>query len=119
MSDFYKYVPFKDGEASNNRTHLKISVGYQKGGVNWYNGQHETGGIYVYFTPVRKEQWSVSQILGEGYKIHVADSNRKNTRKMEKIFNALEPKMDALKDFYVAEDKQAIFALLNETAASI
>jgi hypothetical protein len=79
-------LPFtgKDGENG-----LRISVGYEEGGTNWYSGQNHTRGFYAYVTPVKEENRggyvTVSAVLGAGLKCCLEEAGRFSAKRLEKL----------------------------------
>lgn len=102
-----------------NYDELEISVGYEKGGINYFNGTENKRGIYVYLKPVHRGPMSVScSLLGDtytcGYKFLVCETARKNVRKEGMIFSAIEsdesikteiPNLYMMQDYHNITDK--------------
>lgn len=74
-----------------NVTHIKVRLYYSKGGYNYVTFRNEKRGWYVSFTPVRKDEYFESTVLGSGAKDCIVECGRR-TKKNEvealKIFNA-------------------------------
>ena len=78
-------------------TELKISVDYEKGGMNYFTGDNNKRGIYVYFTPIERTKYGFKTvILGDkkecGFKTCVKECGRKNTKAMSEIFQKINQK---------------------------
>ena len=93
-----KYIELEPNDQ--NETHLKVSVGYQLGGENWWNSRSERRGYYLYCSPVTrkvhqlsngKPYTTVTQTLGRGNKMLLKEVSRKSKRsKAEAISFAAE-----------------------------
>lgn len=110
-----------------NYDELEISVGYEKGGINYFNGTENKRGIYVYIKPVHRGQMSVScLLLGNtytcGYKFIVCETARKNSRKEDMIFSAIEAD-ESLKieipKLYMMQDYQCITSKIRNAVSNI
>lgn len=70
---------------------LQVSVSYQKPQINYFNGNSEKGGIYVYIKPVKRTMGIISctmlstSMLENGFKIHAFEMGRNNKKKVEKF----------------------------------
>lgn len=68
---------------------IKISTGYELGGVNGWNGQRNSRGYYVYVQPVERKDnggWiSESFVMFSGYKFCVEEVERKSKKVFEKV----------------------------------
>jgi hypothetical protein len=76
-------LPFtgKDGENC-----LRISVGYEEGGHNWYSGENNRKGFYAYVIPAKEDNSGyVSTVLGAGIKCCLEKATRFNAKKLEKL----------------------------------
>lgn len=73
---------------------LKISVDYQKGGMNYFNGEMENGGVYVYITPIARTKYGFRTIISGdrkemGFKIFVRPLNRKSQKAITDVYNKI------------------------------
>lgn len=78
----------------NNFDELCISVGYEKGGYNYFTGKKNPRGIYLYLKPVhRSVHIEQTMLLGNmyenGYKILIKEIGRKNQKQIDNIFNSI------------------------------
>jgi hypothetical protein len=80
-------LPFsgKDGENC-----LRVSVGYEEGGRNWYSGEINRKGFYAYITPAEEADRgtgyaSVRTTMGAGLKCLLEEAGRFNAKKLEKL----------------------------------
>lgn len=76
---------------------LKVSVDYQKGGMNYFNGDMEMGGIYVYLTPTERTKYGFRTIISGntkemGFKIFVRPLGRKSQKAITEVFNKINQK---------------------------
>jgi hypothetical protein len=76
-------LPFAGKEGENC---LRISVGYEEGGHNWYSGENNRKGFYAYVTPAKEDgSGYVSTVLGAGLKCFMEEATRFNAKKLEKL----------------------------------
>lgn len=66
-------------------TELEISVGYEKGGINYFSGEVNKRGAYVYVIPVSRGNGTIRRVLlGDihtaGFKVLVKEMGRKNQK---------------------------------------
>lgn len=70
---------------------LKVSVSYQKPQINYFNGDSEKGGMYVYIKPVKRARGFVSctmlsaSTLENGFKVIAFEMSRNNRKKVERF----------------------------------
>lgn len=70
---------------------LKVSVSYQKPQINYFNGDSEKGGIYVYIKPIKRTCGIVSctmlsaSTLENGFKVRAFEMSRNNRKKVERF----------------------------------
>ena len=59
------YVSLKTpiAHVGSNYDELRINVAYQKGGINYFSGNIENSGVFVYLTPVHRDGISVGQTI--------------------------------------------------------
>ena len=50
------------------KTHLEVSVYYQKGGINYFTNNYDERGFYISVTPVKKEGGIITTTLFTGLK---------------------------------------------------
>lgn len=60
---------------------LEISVYYDLGGMNYFTGGKNVRGYYISVTPVKRNEFSVSSMLGQGYKKLLVEVTRKSKKK--------------------------------------
>lgn len=70
---------------------LKVSVSYQKPQINYFNGDSEKGGMYVYIQPIKRACGIVSctmlsaSTLENGFKVRAFEMSRNNRKKVERF----------------------------------
>ena len=98
---------------------MEISCFYRKKGMNYFNGDMESGGFYLSFNKGKFETRdgynSFQHMMFDGYKIKVADGERDNKKKCEKLLNALVTQELAQAAF--DGDKRKVFDMLKTVAA--
>jgi hypothetical protein len=67
-----------------NGTHIDVEVGYSRGGMNYFSGETEQRGYYVYVTPVVRKDGTMSFTLFNGLKKLLLPANRFTTKQFEK-----------------------------------
>ncbi len=80
-----------------NLNELKVSVDYQKGGMNYFNGNMEQSGIYVYLTPTERTKYGFRTIISGnkkemGFKIFIRPLSRKSQKAITEVFNKINQK---------------------------
>ena len=77
---------------------MEIVLYYTKGGPNWFTGGQIRRGLYVSFTPVRRDDTSVTRTLGDdrGRRHLVAEMPRKNDRTGEEWVKRITPHLPDL-----------------------
>ena len=73
---------------------LRVRVDYQKGGYNYYTGNVESNGVYVYLTPVHRVNGIVSQTIdgnihNSGYKVLIKELGRKSQKQINLVAEAV------------------------------
>lgn len=100
MKKYIALVPSEDGENS-----ICLETGYSEGGSNWYNGDTERRGYYLYCTPVKVETHSLpdgreyrtfTQVLGKGNKVLLKEVSRRSKKAAETAELLAEEKADWL-----------------------
>jgi hypothetical protein len=101
------YVSLKTpiAHVGNTYDELRINVGYQKGGVNYFSGNIENSGVFVYLTPVHRSGISVGQtICGDqhisGYKILCKPLNRKSQKQINLVAEKVLTHASEIADLY-------------------
>ena len=98
---------------------LRVRVDYQKGGYNYYTGNVESNGVYVYLTPVHRVNGIVSQTIdgnihNSGYKVLIKELGRKSQKQINLVAEAVLPKAEQIADYYSEGQHQAVLNLLKE-----
>lgn len=114
MADNKMYVKLNE-KIGREFDELRIHVGYEKGGYNYFSGNTHKRGIYVYITPVCRNGISVStMILGSvyecGYKLFLKEVGRKNQKQEDLIFSKIENSTlkDEIADLYQKQQYHVI-----------
>ncbi len=101
-----KYIPIettKDGENA-----ISVSVGFSDGGYNWYNGDNESKGYYLYCNPCNvathqmhdgTEYKTFTETLGKGAKILLKEIKRRSEKQMKEAFSIASEKEAALVEY--------------------
>lgn len=119
MNDIYKNITPINRAGSEPLNELKISVRYDKGGINYFTGQSERRGIYVHFKPVhRGGMFETTTLLGSnkesGFKVFVRDLGRKSQKQMDDIALRMEPLADDIAKKWDTEDWKGIYQMVME-----
>lgn len=78
-----KYFAIK----GDNKNFIKVSTGYEKGGINIWNGNNYRRGYYVYVTPVQRGDGFESQVIFDGYKQLLKEVGRRGKKAEEESEN--------------------------------
>jgi len=96
---------------------LRINVDYQKGGCNWFTGDMESNGVYVYLTPTHRNNGCVSQTIdgnmhNSGYKILVKELGRKSQKQIDLAAEKVMPYAQQIADLYSDRKHQDVYNLI-------
>ncbi len=98
---------------------LRVKVDYQKGGFNYFSGDIESGGVYVFLTPVHRGNHFVSQTIdgnahNSGYKILIKELNRKSQKQINIVAELIMPKAQEIADLYSTGNHREVYNLIKE-----
>lgn len=105
MKKYVNLVPTRDENA------ICLETGYSKGGVNWYNGDNERRGYYLYCTPIQIDTKSLpggrdyrtfTQVVGKGNKLLLKEVTRQSKKAAEEAERIAEEKAEWLLQQVVA-----------------
>lgn len=88
-------------------THLQISTFYDKGGMNFFNGQTSPRGFYISVTPVTKGNGMVSYTMFTGLKQLLHQVNRYSDKQFRHALELSQNYEDKLIAAVVAKNKAA------------
>ena len=96
---------------------LRINVAYQKGGINYFSGNIEQSGVFVYLTPVHRDGICVGQtICGDqhvsGYKILCKPLNRKSQKQINLVAEKVLKHANEIADLYSDYKHREVFNLI-------
>ena len=104
-------------------THIKVSVGYELGGHNWYSGGTSRRGTYLYITPVRHYDLNgtpiESTILGNGNKVLLKEQGRRNTKKEGLAWSLIEPKAEEIARMWEEGRYDGITEICNSVSSKL
>ncbi len=120
MRDTIKdYVPVADPKP--HMTHINVSVYYSKGGSNFFSGGTDKRGYWASWGPVEvKDNGCVSQILGKGGRVLLAEVARFNQKHLAAWGEKVMPLKERIAEAYVSGDNAAageVVVELRRTAA--
>ena len=106
--------PIVRGQHLDTLDELKICVDYQKGGYSYFTGDVEEGGVYVYLTPVHRNNGIVSTTIdgnmhNSGYKILLKELGRKSQKQINIAAELVLPYADQIADYYSEGQHQAVY----------
>lgn len=102
-SKMKKYIDI--AENSDGHNVLRIEVGYSLGGYNWYNGDDEPRGYYLYCTPCERktnktsdgmEYTTITEVVGMGGKTLLKQVTRQSKKACEEALKIAKEKEDWL-----------------------
>ena len=98
---------------------LRVRVDYQKGGFNYFSGDMESGGVYVYLTPVHRANGFISQTIdgkthNMGYKILIKELNRKSQKQINIVAELIMPKAQKIADLYSTGNHREVYNFIKE-----
>ena len=108
-------TPIKN--AGNVYGELRINVNYQKGGINYFTGNIENSGVFVYLTPVHRNGICEGQtICGDqhisGYKILCKPLNRKSQKQINLVAEKVLPHAQQIADLYSDYKHKEVYNLI-------
>ncbi len=117
--NFYQPINPIERAGSDALNELKVSVRYDKGGINYINYKQDKRGVYVHFTPVhRGNGFESCTCLGEkkesGFKIFVRELGRMSQKQMDDVAKRVEPLVPTFAEKWNAEDWQGIYNTLQQ-----
>lgn len=118
MNTIYKPINPIERAGSEPLNELKISVRYDKGSMNYFNGQVNKRGLYVHFSPVHRGNGfeSCTMLSGnrreDGFKIFVRELGRASQKQTDYVFSRVEPLADAIAKKWNTEDWDDIFKMV-------
>ena len=98
---------------------LSVRVDYQKGGFNYFSGDMESGGVYVYLTPVHRGNGFISHTIdgkthNMGYKILIKELNRKSQKQINIVAELIMPKAQEIADLYSTGNHREVYNFIKE-----
>lgn len=114
-----KYVDFKtplDAGGDTILKQLRINVDYTKGGMNYFSGGVSPRGVYVYLTPITRNErgFETSVLMGDthfsGFKILLEELPRKNQKTIDKW----DAKIALISEFITELYEQKEYSKINE-----
>jgi len=106
MNDFYHQI--KESE------YAKIEVSYSLGGRDYFTGNNERRGIYVFFMTVEKSKTGESYrpFASGNFKILAVELNRFSKKKMQAIVDWVRSNEEQLFQLYLNQDKTRLFEMV-------
>ena len=82
--------------------HLKVTIDYEKGGINYFSGQHSRRGYYIYVQPVQIERVDgrvvvERSMLFSGGKKLLFEVSRQSQKAYEKACTMLDENQEFIK----------------------
>jgi folate-dependent tRNA-U54 methylase TrmFO/GidA len=112
--NFYRAINPIERAGSEPLNELKVSVRYDKGGINYFNYKQDKRGVYVHFQPVhRGNGFESATLLGSkkesGFKMFVRELGRMSQKQMDDVAKRIEPMIGDFADKWNKEDWQGIY----------
>jgi hypothetical protein len=86
------FVPVKN--PTDEFTHIRVSISFQKGGINYFNYKEEPKGYWISVSPVRLEKkdygsfWTT--LLSKGFRHFLEAAPRFNQKKLDSLFTQVQ-----------------------------
>lgn len=100
---------------------LKVSVSYQKPQINYFNGDNEKGGMYVYIKPIKRTCGIVSctmlsaSTLENGFKVRAFEMSRNNRKKVERFGELFTSDvLEQIRENYETQNFHKVAAIIQE-----
>jgi hypothetical protein len=96
---------------------LSIRIDHQKPSFNYFYGGYDKGGVYVYLTPVHRENGFVSQTIdgnthNMGYKILIKELGRKSQKQIDIAVERIMPFAETIGEVYGEGNHQQVYNLI-------
>ena len=117
--DFYQPIAPIQRPGSRDLNELKVSVRYDKGGINYFTYKNEKRGVYVHFKPVHRESGIEScTLLGShkesGFKVFVKELGRKSQKQLDDVAQRIEPMVSDFAQKWNADDFNGIVTMVQQ-----
>lgn len=100
---------------------LKVSVSYQKPQINYFNGDNEKGGLYVYIKPIKRTcgMFSFTMLsastLENGFKVRAFEMSRNNRKKVERFGELFTSDvLEQIRENYEAQNFHKVAEIIQE-----
>jgi hypothetical protein len=111
--------------AGEQATHFKVTVDYDKGGINYFSYKTDPRGYYVYVSPVVRKQddngfkWESTALTGDGsgFKLFLKPATRLNRKTLAAIETAVQDTLAAMTEPLLQADRPALLALFDTLKA--
>ena len=113
--NFYQAINPIERAGSDALNELKVSIRYDKGGINYFNGIPNKRGVYVHFHPVHRGNGFESCTClsadkkESGFKIFVRELGRMSQKQMDDVAKRIEPMIGDFAEKWNKEDWQGIY----------
>ena len=114
-----KFVSFSTKIGKTEYNELCVSFGYQKPQINYFNGNHESGGVHVYLKPVKRTNGIVSctmlsaSTLENGFKVNAIPLQRKSTKKINLLADCFtEQILERIAENYEKQNFQKVIDII-------
>lgn len=100
---------------------LQVSVSYQKPQINYFNGDNEKGGLYVYIKPIKRTRGIISctmlsaSTIENGFKVRAFEMSRNNRKKVERFGDLLTiDVLETIRENYEKYNFQKVVEIIQE-----
>ena len=113
--NFYRAINPIERAGSEPLNELKVSVRYDKGGYNYFQGTVDKRGLYVHFKPIHRNGNCESATLlscnrkEDGFKMLVRELGRMSQKQMDDVAKRIEPMIGDFAEKWNNEDWQGIY----------
>ena len=102
---------------------LRVNVDYQKGGVNYFSGDYNESGVYIYIQPCTYNNGIIGTVITgkqhlDGYKILLKELNRKSQKQIDLMAEKVLPYAQQIADLYSDGRHQDIYNLVKSIVNS-
>lgn len=96
---------------------LRLNVDYQREGVNYFTGDYNHGGVYIYITPCTHENGITGNVITgkqhcDGYKILLKEIGRKSQKQINLMAEKVLPYAQQIADLYSDARHQDVYNLI-------
>lgn len=106
---------------SNKSNALEMTIYYDEGGMNYFNGNIDKRGYNLAIRPIRQMNGFVEFTIfdSKAVRFFIEETKRFSAKRMEKLWNVFSQKFDLYKEWFITGNKSAIFTDIQNNLMSL